>query len=288
MGAMSSEANMHTFDTPGPINLQVELWVGRVDIHAEETAQTTVDLQPMHGDSTAQEIIDRARVEQHGDEIVVLMPKVKSGFFGRKGEIIATIRVPLDSSVNVETSSADLVTHGRLGDAKAQSGSGDVRLDHIADGQLRTGSGDLTIDTATGSIDSKCGSGDVEFSNVGADADIIAGSGDVTVGSIGGNLKVKTGSGDIIVRDAGDSVDAMAGSGDLLVKRIERGRLKAKTGSGDISVSVAEGTAAYLDVMTVTGDVSSSLSASEAPGDGDKTVELIIQAGTGDVVLQRA
>ncbi len=103
-----------------------------------------------------------------------------------------------------------------------------------------------------------------------------------------GTLKIKTGSGDIIVKHAGDGVDAMAGSGDLLVRRIDHGKLKAKTGSGDITVGVADGTAAYLDITTVTGDVTSSLDASDAPGDGDQTVELIIQAGTGDVVLQRA
>ena len=74
----------------------------------------------------------------------------------------------------------------------------------------------------------------------------------------------------------------------MLVRRIDHGRLKAKTGSGDITVGVADGTAAYLDIATVTGDVTSSLDASEAPSDGDQTVELIIQSGTGDVVLQRA
>ncbi len=279
---------MHTFQTPNPVNLRVELWVGRVEIFAVETGETTVELSPMYGDAAADELIQRARVEQRGDDIFVLLPKAKSGFFGRKGGVEARIQVPMESNLRAETGSADLDSHGRLGDADIQTGSGDVHMEEIGEGEVRTGSGDLVIDVAEGPLDTKCGSGDVVMGVLNGDADITAGSGDVVINQIEGSLKVKTGSGDIMIKSAGDGVDAMAGSGDLTVRRIERGRLKAKTGSGDISVSVADGTAAYLDVMTVTGDVTSSLSSTEAPQDGDQTVELIIQAGTGDVVLQRA
>ena len=97
----------------------------------------------------------------------------------------------------------------------------------------------------------------------------MAGSGDVSIDSVGGKLNVKTGSGDLTVTSAGRTVDAVAGSGDVLVKRVEQGSLRMKTGSGDVSVGVATGTAAYLDIMTVTGDVSSDLDASDAPSDGD-------------------
>lgn len=279
---------MYTFNTPDPVNLRVEVWVGHVEIYAEDTGETTVELKPMNGDNGTQDLIDDTRVEQRGNEIVVLMPKVKSGLFGRKGQVRATIRVPLDSNIKVETASADLDTHGRLGNAKVISGSGDVHLDQVAHGECRTGSGDIAIDTASGSVDTKCGSGDVVIGSVGGDGDFVAGSGDVVIDSVGGGLKIKTGSGDILIKSSGPNVDALAGSGDLLVRRIEQGRLKAKTGSGDITIGVADGTAAYLDVMTVTGDVTSSLDSTEAPGDTESTVELIIQAGSGDVVLQRA
>lgn len=285
---MSPEGSLHTFTTPEPVDLRIELWTGKIDIEAEETAETRVELEPMHGDESAQDAINRARVEQRGEEIVVLLPKVKSGFFGRRGEVHARIRVPLQSNLKVETASADVEADGVLGDAEVSSGSGDVSLDVVDECHLRTGSGDISVNTANGSVDTKCGSGDLVIGTIGGDANAMAGSGDVIVSSIAGMLKVKTGSGDIVVKSCGEGLDALAGSGDLLVKRIERGRLKAKTGSGDISVGVADGTAAYLDIMTVTGDVESDLDASEAPVDGDKTVEIIIQSGSGDVVLQRA
>ncbi len=279
---------MHTFETPHPVSLKVELWQGQVTVHAADTTTSTVELEALGNDSAAQEMIDNTTVEQRGDELVVLMPKIRGGLFRRQGDVMATITVPTHSSAKIETASADVDTHGELGDLKISTGSGDLELDTVASADLKTGSGDVELRTARGNCSVKGGSSDISLDEVGGHADILAGSGDVVVGQIGGTLKIKTGSGDIVVKHAGDGVDAMAGSGDLLVRRIDHGKLKAKTGSGDVTVGVADGTAAYLDITTVTGDVTSSLDASDAPGDGDQTVELIIQAGTGDVVLQRA
>jgi DUF4097 and DUF4098 domain-containing protein YvlB len=279
---------MFTFSTPSPVSLRVELWQGSVDIRAEETDTTTVELIPGHGDPGAQDVIDSARVEQRGDEIVVLMPKLKSGLFRRGAEVEARIVVPTTSKAKVETASADVTTHGELGDVKAYSGSGEVRIEHAADVEVRTGSGDITVNAATGSFDSKSGSAEVSVGTINGNADIISGSGDVVMAEVLGTLKVKCGSGDVVLKSGGDGIDAMAGSGDLLIKRVDHGRVKAKTGSGDITIGVATGTAAYLDIMTVTGDVESELDGSDAPADTDRTVEISAQTGSGDVDLQRA
>ncbi len=285
---MNTEVPMHTFETPGTVNLKVELWQGEVKVYAEERSTTTVELEPLRGDSGAQQLIEQTRVEQRGDDIVILMPKSKGGLFRSRAEVLATIRVPLRSNAEVETASADVATDGELDHLKVSSGSGDVRLDFGTEVEVRTGSGDIAIGTAAASCDIKCGSADVSVETIGGDGNILSGSGDIMIDRVGGVLKIKTGSGDIVVKEAGAGIDAMAGSGDLVVKLVHHGRLKAKTGSGDVQVGVADGTAAYLDIMTVTGDLRSSLDASEAPTDGDPTVELVIQSGSGDVVLQRA
>ena len=76
---------MHTFETPRPVHLRVELYVGRVTITAEQTDQTTVELKPR--DRQAEELLERSRVEQVGDEIRVIVPKGRGGLFGGKSEI---------------------------------------------------------------------------------------------------------------------------------------------------------------------------------------------------------
>jgi DUF4097 and DUF4098 domain-containing protein YvlB len=216
------------------------------------------------------------------------MPKGKGGLFGRKGQVRATIAVPHESAMRVETGSADLKARGRFAKSSVRSGSGDVELDQIAEGDVQAGSGDVEVLRVIGSFKVKTGSGDVTIGPMGGDADIMAGSGDVTLETVKGTLKAKTGSGDVVIAGAGDRVDAMAGSGDVVVNRVERGEVYVKTGSGDITIGVAEGTAAYLDIQTVTGDVKSSLDVAAAPVDGDSRVSINVVSGTGDVVLQRA
>jgi len=277
----------HTFHTPEPVVLRVELREGAVRVLAEETDTTTVELTGRHGDPGAESTIEAARVEQRGNEIIVMVPKMKMGLFGSQSGITATITVPVDSSAHLTTKSADIETTGVLGDLSATTGSGEIRVQHAAEATIRTGSGDVDLGTATRDCDIKGGSSDVKIGHVAGNATVMTGSGDMVVDTVVGVLKVKAGSGDLLVKSGGAGVDAVAGSGDLLVKRVDHGRVKARTGSGDVSVGVAEGTAAYLDVSTVTGDVVSELQSSEEPQDGP-TVELIIQSGSGDVVLQRA
>jgi DUF4097 and DUF4098 domain-containing protein YvlB len=287
---MNREVTMHTFSTPQPIRLRVELWEGTITVLAEQTDTTTVELVPEPGSDTsqAQQLIDKITVEQRGDEIVVLAPRVKGGLFRRGSHVHATIRVPLQSSAKVESGSADIETRGALGDVQASSGSGDVHLASTADVQVRTGSGDITIDVVAGSCSTKSGSADVFIGSVTGDANVVTGSGDVMIDAVNGTLNVKSGSGDVLVKSSGDSVDALAGSGDLMLRRVDHGRVKAKTGSGDIAIGVANGTAAYLDVMTMSGDVRSDLNGSDGPGDAQQHVEIQVLSGSGDVLLQRA
>ena len=281
---------MHTFHTPFPVRLRVELWEGSITVVAEHTDTTTVEMEPEDGDhsSPAQDLVDRPTEEQRGDALVVLQPRIKGGLFRRHHGVRAVIHVPLHSSAKLESGSADIETRGQLGDIRAASGSGDVHLEHTADVEVRTGSGDITIDVVTGSCGTKSGSADVVIGSVAGDANVVTGSGDVAIASVIGTLNVKSGSGDVAVTGCGDGVDALAGSGDLVLRRVDHGRVKAKTGSGDIQIGVAHGTAAYLDVMTMSGDVESDLNGAEAPGDGEQTVEISVLSGSGDVVLQRA
>jgi len=147
---MSQEAHMgdnayHVFETPSPVDLKVELSTGQIDITADAVGQTTVELRAIHGDSVAQDLIDNARVEQSGSKISVIMPKSKGSFFGRKGQVHAIIKVPAESSMKVDTGSADLKARGHFGQANVNSGSGDIEIDQMASGDLKAGSGDIDV-----------------------------------------------------------------------------------------------------------------------------------------------
>lgn len=279
---------MHTFETPSAVDLKVELTSGEVDVATTSDGVTTVELEAIHGDQQALDLIANARVDQSGDRISVLLPKHKGSFFGRRGEVRATIRLPHESSMRVDTASADIEGRGRFGRVEVSTGSGDIELDQIASGDLKTGSGEVEVERVLDSIKVKTGSGDIKLGPVDGSVDLIAGSGDVELERVAQTTKIKTGSGDIEVGDCGRRTDVLAGSGDVVVRRVTEGEFKAKTGSGDISVGVADGTAAYLDIQTVTGDVTSELDATDAPVDEAPTAQIQVISGTGDVVLRRA
>ncbi len=277
---------MTTFHTPEPVKLRVELSEGSVEVRAEGTDTTSVELVPEG--SAAEDVIGRATVEQRGDEIVVIVPRGRGGLFRHGNDIAASIVVPLTSFASVETNSADVELLGVLGDVTVTTSSGDVEVEHAANLRAKTASGELDIGTVNGNCRAHSGSGDVSVGAVGGDCDVATGSGDISIESVGGRLGVKTGSGDVTLNSGSGDVDAMAGSGDLELRRVEQGRVKAKTGSGDVAIGVPMGTAAYLDIMTVSGDVHSELDGAAGPSDGDQTLEISVVSGSGDVVLQRA
>ncbi len=276
----------YTFDTPRPVRLRVEITSGELRVAATETATTTVLLEPMRDSSGARRLIEEIQVEQQGDDISVIFPKFRGGLFGSKAEVRATVTVPTDSSARVRSGSADVLGTGQFGEIDVQAGSGDVSFEETASAKIQTGSGDVDIQGIDGVLEAKAGSGDVTFGSVAGSARITTGSGDILVTRAAGQVNIKAGSGDVVITEAGDSVDAMTGSGDLLVKRLVHGRLKAKTGSGDVLVGVPDGTATFLDVMSISGSVSSELEATDSP-DGGPTAEVAVMTASGDIVLKR-
>ena len=79
-----------------------------------------------------------------------------------------------------------------------------------------------------------------------------------------------------------------SGSGDLIVRRAASGSVRANGASGDISIGIEEGTAAWLDVSTVSGRVSQELGESEAPRADQQRVEITAHTVSGDLRVHRS
>ncbi len=221
---MMTDRRFQSFQTTQPVRLRVEIPKGRIRIVAEDTTETRVELTAINGDDLACEWIADARVEQIGDEVVVLVHKPGRGYgldlgtlieslislstIGSGGSIEAVVRVPIGSDAKLSTGSGAIETHGRLAEVTAGSGSGAIRLDDCAEARARTGSGNIDILTTTGSADAKTGSGRVSMGKIGGHACVVTGSGRTELGEVGGDAKVTAGSGHIEVGRAGDSLEA--------------------------------------------------------------------------------
>jgi len=267
-----------TFSTPTPVSLFVELRAGDLVVHAQDTAETTVDVSSSDGDDVT--------VEQHGDEITVVAKRGGNGFFGATRQTSVRVSLPRDSRLSAKLGSADVRVDGHIGEARLRTGSGDIEIDEIGgDGWIEAGSGDVQVDLVAGALQVKCGSGEVRLDRLEGRTEVSTGSGDVTVGSAQDSLSVRSGSGDMRVRDASSDVLLSTASGDLVVDRMHRGQLTAKNVSGDIRVGIPAGVPVWTDISTMTGSVRSGLQGAGEPEEGQDFVELRAKTVSGDIAL---
>jgi DUF4097 and DUF4098 domain-containing protein YvlB len=279
---------MHRFSTPTPPQLSVEFRAGSITIRSDDVQETTVDLRGRSDDAATRSLLDDTVVDQRGGTVVVHVPKRSGGLFGRTPELLLDITAPHGSRLHVQTASADLSAHGSYGESTVASGSGDVFVERLTgSAHVRSGSGDVVIRSTTSDLTVGTGSGDVRLGTTEGDMSLQSGSGDIAVDSARAEVKVQTGSGDLRIGRAEDDVKAQTGSGDIEVAQVSRGRIRAKSASGDLGIGVVDGVAAWLDVRTLTGSVSSDLEASEAVGAEEQHVRLELSTVSGDIDITR-
>lgn len=279
---------MHTFDTPTAPQVSVEFLSGDIVVEAQDLAQTTVDLTGP-ADATAQRLIADTIIEQRGDTIVVHVPKRTTGLFNRTPDLRLRMTTPTGTALTIKSGSADISARGSFAGSRISSGSGDVSVVHLTGAsRIRTGSGDIAVDSTEADLDAQSGSGEITVGSASAACTIQAGSGDITLEHTAGPAKVRTGSGDIAIRDAESDLRTQTGSGDIRVERVRRGEVKAQGASSDVHIGVAAGTAAWLDVSSLTGRVSTDLDSADEPAADEDKVRLQVNTVSGDITVVRA
>jgi DUF4097 and DUF4098 domain-containing protein YvlB len=264
---------MPEFPCDGPIDARVNLGSGDVTIVAEDRSTVLVTLEPEHNNETSRAIIDATRVDMTNNALTIEVPSNKGfGFMRRGGSLRITVRLPLDSRIDVSTASADVTATGRLGSSTVKTASGDLRLDEVA--------GDFVRNSA---------SGDSQINRVRGSLKVDHASGDLRVATIDGDLRLRTASGDANIEAVSGSIKVHSASGDIRIGSISNGETSINSASGDVAVGVAEGTAVWLDVTTLSGDTRSEL---EMPGGEPAgkpaTLKLAVHTVSGDVVIRRA
>ena len=266
-----------TFDTPGPLRLDLRLPSGTISLESHDGSSTTVELDASRDSEELREVIDSARIElrphRDGQEIVVDVHRKRFKLFDfMGGEIILRVYAPRGAHVAITTASADTDARGTWGALKVATASGDVRFDEL-----------------TGDVDIKSASGDIELNRVGGRASINTASGDVGLSEVAGDATVRSASGDVEIGEALGSVTVQTASGDQNVRSVRSGRVTMQSASGDQMVGIARGSRAFLDVKTMSGDATSELEVGDAPsGDGDSEVEVRATAMSGDIRVVRA
>jgi DUF4097 and DUF4098 domain-containing protein YvlB len=242
----------HTFQTPEPVELEIRIPAGDIEVETIDGDQTFIEV------TGHDRLVEQTEVEQRGRRIVVEhRAKVSFGVsigFGSKLRVRA--RVPHGSEVELATAAADMALAGRFAAVGAKSASGDL----VVRGEIE---GDARIKTV---------------------------SGDVDLPGVGGSLELQTVSGDASAASVGGDVTAKSVSGDVRVELVREGKVSVQSVSGDIRVGVAAGTNLDVDAGSVSGDLTSEVPLGSEPGAiGDGPV-LVVRGKTvsGDFKVFRA
>jgi len=279
---------MKTFTTPSPVALTVKFADGSLQILAEDRDTTTVDVAPANASNAGD--VDHAAgttVEQRGNEILVIAPDTKR-WFGRTPKLDVRIAMPVDSSATLFVESADIRLTGRLGDTDINTASGDIQFEHVGSITASTASGDIRGSAVAADAKFKSASGDVRVDHVGGTADAMTASGDLLLPAVGGGAHVRTASGDAGLGIVGGSVEAKTASGDIRIESVQHGTVEIDSASGDVWIGIAQGTAAWLEVQSLSGDVTSELDGTDAPDDDAPAVTVRARSLSGDVAIRRA
>jgi len=272
---------MHrTFEITGPVELDVRLTSGLVDVETTDEPGR-VELELIAHDEESQALVDSTRVElqdHHGrPQLLVDVPQRRGSgfnlgfFFGRQG-VTCRIRTPHGSPLSVRTKSADVEARGTLGGLS-----------------VATASGDFTVQRVDGNVSVKSASADVEAREVTGNLSVQTASGDISVDVVRGTVSIATASGDVRIDEAYENVSTNTVSGDQLLGAVLRGKVAAHSVSGDVQIGVRRGSKVYLDCNTVSGDTSSELELTpEAPTGDGPLVEVRAKTVSGDIQITRA
>lgn len=281
---------MPSYDTPEPISVTAELFVGNLTVHATDRATTVVQVVPTDPDDESNvRAAEQARVEFADGELRIRSTRLRNwiSWSNKTWSIDVTIELPIGSAVRSTASMGDVVTTGTLGDCQVKSGTGRLRLEHTGALRART-VGDIGVGRVDGTAEVSTASGAIRIGALGGDATVKNSNGSTEIDSVTGDVQVRSSNGDITVGDAGGSVQARTAAGSVQVERAIRGRVDTETAFGNLRVGLAAGTAAKLDLETKFGRIDNTLDSSDGPAPSDEVVTVRCRTAYGEITLGRA
>jgi hypothetical protein len=262
------------FPATEPIRLDLHVPAGQILVEAGDVPETTVELEPLGGDESRTAVAE-ARVDFRDGVLVVDVADQRTfRLFTRGADVRLLVRCPRRSELEVRASSADVRASGGFASADVESASGDVELGEVAgDAKVKAASGDLTVGAVGGALRAEAASGDIEVERVAREAKVRTASGDVSVGAADASLTVQT------------------ASGDQRIGSVASGAVSLRSASGDIWVGIRRGSAAWLDLASMSGETTSELEVGGAPPPDTEEgarVEVRAQSMSGDIHVARA
>ncbi|MEU9856515.1 DUF4097 family beta strand repeat-containing protein [Streptomyces sp. NPDC047974] len=278
---------MPSFDTPAAISALARVEAGSIQFVAGDRTDTVVEVAPRNPKKDLDvRTASQTEVSYANGTLTVRTPK--SNLFGRTGVVDVIVELPTGSRVEVDGAWTQILGEGRFGEVRVKTSAGDARLDTTGPLHLVASHGSITVDRVEGAAEITTSSGSMRVGFVDGPAVLKNSSGTTTVGAVTGELRVSGAHGDITVDRAEDSVTATTAHGTVRIGEIARGTAQLETSYGAIDVGIREGTAAWLDAVSGSGQVRNGLTASDAPEATEETVKVRARTRHGNIDIRRA
>jgi DUF4097 and DUF4098 domain-containing protein YvlB len=287
--ARTERSTMPTFDTPGPIqaHLHFGFVIANVRVTAEARTDTEIEVRPVDpGRKADQRVAEQTKIEFADGVLTARAPRLGS-LVSRTGAVDVHLRLPEASGLAGETGMGEVVTEGRLGEVTFKSGYGDLRVDRAETVHLRCSSGDVTLGEA-GRAEVVAGNGRVDIGRVDGPVRVDNGNGTSRIGEATGEVRVRSANGAVAVERAYGDVTARNANGRIEIGEVVRGTVTLETAAGSLDVGVRAGSAAWLDLSTVAGQVRNELTAGDAPAGDDERVSIKARTHVGNILVRRA
>ncbi|MEU9118314.1 DUF4097 family beta strand repeat-containing protein [Streptomyces sp. NPDC048506] len=279
---------MPSFDTPEPISTTVHVEAGSIQFTAGDRLDTVVEVRPRDPKSERDvRSAEQTEVTYASGTLTVRTPRMRNTL-RRPGTVDVTVELPTGSRVDMTGAWAQVLGEGRLGEVRVKTSAGDVRLDATGPLHLTASHGSITVDRVEGTAEITTSTGSLRVGRIDGPATLKNSHGTTTVAAATGELQVRNANGDIDIVRAEGSVTATTAHGTIRVAEVARGTVQLETNYGPIEVGIREGTAAWLDVSSRSGQVRNMLTASDSPEQAEDTVEVRAHTRFGNIDVLRA
>ncbi|MEU9607640.1 DUF4097 family beta strand repeat-containing protein [Streptomyces sp. NPDC048057] len=279
---------MPSFDTPEPISTVAHVESGSIRFAAGVRPDTVVAVAPREPKKDLDvRAAEQTEVSFANGTLTIRTPRQRY-LVGRTGTVDVTVDLPEGSRVELTGAWTQVFGEGRLGEVRVKTSSGDVRLDTTGPLYLTASHGSITVDRVEGPAEVSTSTGSLRVGSIDGTGVLKNSHGTTIVGTVGGDLRVRGANGDIDIARAEGSVAATTAHGTLRVADVARGTVQLETSYGSIEVGVREGTAAWLDVTSDSGQVRNTLTVSDSPKKTEETVEVRARTRYGSIDILRA
>ena len=231
---------------------------GKITIDALKVIQT-------HSIGKAEDLAERIEIEiqRVGEEVNIQTKYPQRGFRGSIScWVNYQISVPLETRLNIKTTSADVEVEDIQEKVRINTVSGDIEAESVKGTiDLSSVSGDFYLLDIQGDLLLEGTSSDMELEQIKGDVRIDCVSGDLTLQEIGGDIEASTSSGDIEVEQAKGEMDLNTISGDVEVKTevSAEGEYIIETTSGEVFLYLPEESNAHLKCESQSGSISTQI-----------------------------